>query len=72
MADTSTSVSGKVSVQSDCKERVAFDLMREISLREETDKNAPRRYWLELYYECLSVVHYNEPSSNLQERPKRG
>lgn len=71
MADASTKVSGHVSVQSDCRERVALELMQHIGYREEPDRNAPRRYWLDLYFQCLSVVHYSEPSSNLTEFPKR-
>lgn len=48
------SVSGPVSVQSDSKERVAYDLMLRISNQEKTEKS--RRYYLELYSQCRQVV----------------
>lgn len=49
--------------QSDGRERVALDLMQAIaadeldfpSVKAEREEN-PRRYWLRLYRQCLSVV----------------
>ena len=67
-----TRIRGPVSIQSDCKERVAFDLMHQVASFEEKDRNAPRRYWLDLYYQCLQVVNDIEPDSSFQERPLRG
>jgi hypothetical protein len=64
-----TRVRGNVSVTSDCKERVAFELMQLISSYEHRDDAAPRRYFLELYYNCLGVVQYKEPET-VKEHPR--
>jgi hypothetical protein len=60
MAETSTKISGPVTVQSDCKERVAFDLMHQVSYAEKGEKD--RGYYLTLYYECLQVVLDRAPT----------
>lgn len=61
----SLKISGPITVKSDDKHRVAFDLMREIASFEtgisNREKN-PREYYLELYNECLKVVSGYKPA----------
>ena len=64
-----TRVRGSVSVTSDCKERVALELMQLISSYEHRDDAAPRRYFLDLYYDCLGVVQYPAPET-VKEHPR--
>jgi hypothetical protein len=64
-----TTVSGSVSVQTDSKARVAFDLMQHIRGYEEMDKAAPRQYWLELFRDCMHVASGGDPGK-VQERPR--
>jgi hypothetical protein len=70
MAD-SVRITSPVSVEQDSKERVAYDLMQEIARHEEMDKQEPRRYWLELYNQCLSVVSHSAPPDEIRERPAK-
>ncbi|PBN42499.1 hypothetical protein [Sphingobium sp. D43FB] len=44
------------------KERVAYDLLEKIAVKEADVRPKDRSYWLQLYAECLSVVHGNKPS----------
>jgi hypothetical protein len=55
MADSSVSVSGPVSVQSDSKARVAYDLMHRI-MSYEKDVERTRDYHLTLYRQCYKAV----------------
>jgi hypothetical protein len=64
-----TRVRGNVSVTSDCKERVALELMQLISSYEHRDDAAPRRYFLELYHDCLGVVQHTKPE-DVKEHPR--
>jgi hypothetical protein len=64
-------VSGTVSVEQDSKYRVALDLAKHISFHEEMDTQAPRRYWLELYQQCLSVVNHHKAPESIRERPQK-
>lgn len=59
MAD-SVSVSGPVNIQSDSKERVAFDLMVRI-VNNESSVEKDRRYYLELFSQCRQIVHGGLP-----------
>lgn len=57
MADSSVTVSGPVHVQSDAKERVAFDLMMAINSYSTVKADGKdKAYWLNLYSLCLSTV----------------
>lgn len=63
------SVSGPIEIKDNSLERVAFDLMSRIAHNESghaTDPNKEvrsaqknRKYWLNLYSECLHVVNGN-------------
>jgi hypothetical protein len=55
MADQSMSVSGPVTVKSDSKERVAFELMNAIARMESAPKD--RTYYLTLFSQCLQVAN---------------
>lgn len=70
MAD-SISVSGPVEIESDSDARVAYDLMKFISSREnisEDDKKS-RKYWLTLYYQCV-LASKNATSLNYILKPE--
>ena len=54
--------------EADGRHRVAYDLMQEIARHEPVDNNAPRRYWLELYSQCLRVVNGRSLPSGMGER----
>ena len=57
MANDSVSVSGPINVQSDSKERVAFELMEKIDIFSEVrSESKDKAYWLTLYSQCLSTV----------------
>jgi hypothetical protein len=58
MADSSVSVSGPVSIESDSRYRVAYDLMSKIAYIENVTKD--RKYWLTLYHQTLKAteVHH--------------
>lgn len=71
MANDSRSVTGNVTVEQDSKYRVAFDLAQRIAYVEEFDKAKPRKYWLELYSQCLAVASHRPVPENIQERPER-
>jgi hypothetical protein len=71
MVADSVRITSPVSVEQDSKERVAYDLMQEIAKHEEMDKQEPRRYWLELYNQCLSVVNHVAPPDEIRERPSK-
>jgi hypothetical protein len=55
---------------SDSKQRVAYELAQEIARHEGVDDKAPRRYWLELYRQCLKVVNGQSLPSDLRERSR--
>jgi hypothetical protein len=59
MSNESVSVSGPISVRSDAKERVAFDLMEHIGNQcFDSDQAAQKTkdYWLKLYQQCLKAT----------------
>jgi hypothetical protein len=58
-------VSGPITVESDSKARVAFDLMERIAARESVDRGErstagedrnKREYWLKLYHQCWEAA----------------
>ena len=59
----------KRTAEADGRQRVAYDLMQEIARHEQVDSSAPRRYWLELYAQCLRVVSGRSLPSGMSERP---
>ena len=67
MADTN--VAGSVAVLDDSKHRVALELMQYFGVREQQESEAPRKYWLELYAQCLKVVNFGDVPANLPSRP---
>lgn len=71
MAADNIQIKGPVSIDSDSKYRVAYDLMQQIAQHEEIDKQSPRRYWLDLYYQCLNVTNHGTPPVDLAERPSK-
>lgn len=56
------SASNPVRIQSESKERVAYDLMIKIAPYELEVKPHDRDYWLRLYGECLSMASGTELS----------
>lgn len=57
MASESVNVTGPVRVQSECKQRVAYDLMNHISHYEKMESSSrDRSYWLKLYRQCQLAV----------------
>lgn len=68
MADQSMSISSPVKVESDCKQRVAFDLMSRIDSHISLDRaQKDRKYWLTLYRQCYKAVSGNLLEDILQE-----
>jgi hypothetical protein len=57
MADTSTRISGPVSVKADSAERVAYDLMEKIAGFEDSPERAKRDYWLTLFHQCRKATY---------------
>jgi hypothetical protein len=64
----SLSVSGPVSIQSDCKQRVAFDLMDRISRFEDSPEKKSRAYWIKLYTQCHDATSGTSFESIMKER----
>lgn len=59
MSNEHLSVSGPVTVESDSKQRVAFELMKHIGVEcFHTDKEAQQTkdYWLKLYRQCYKAT----------------
>lgn len=50
-------LSSPVSIQSDSKSRVAFDLMMFIGDNIETGDKSDREYWLTLYTQCYKAAN---------------
>jgi hypothetical protein len=70
MANETVSVSGPISVKSDAKQRVAFDLMYHIGSQcYDSDKAAQKskEYWLKLYRQCWKAANGNALESILKE-----
>lgn len=68
MAENNMHISNPVKIESDCKQRVAFDLMNRIdnhSLLERTQKD--KKYWLTLYRQCYKAVDGSPIEYILQE-----
>jgi hypothetical protein len=49
-------VTNPVSIESDSKTRVAFDLMQRIANHERDQPTSDRDYWLKLYTQCYKAV----------------
>lgn len=64
MADQRVDISGPVSIDSDSKYRVAFDLALKIdSYSEVTMDKKDKKYWINLYLDCRAAVfHGKEPT----------
>lgn len=59
------SVQGPVDIRSDCKQRVAFDLMDRIARYEKNDRIVKdETYWLTLYTKCLKAANGYSLSSS--------
>lgn len=57
MADTSTRVSGPVTIEQTSREAVAFSLMEKIASYEGGDADKKnRKYWLSLYRQCYKAT----------------
>lgn len=52
-------VTSPVTIQSDSKSRVAFDLMELIAAHEGKDERGDRTYWLKLYTQCYKAANGN-------------
>ena len=61
----------QVAAETNATERVAFDLMDKISNKEALPKGSPRRYYLELYSQCLYVVKTGGMPERIKEHPHR-
>lgn len=67
MADSSVRVQGPVSVQSDSRHRVAFDLMEKVANYDKIEAaSKDRAYWFNLYEQSLSMVNGSSAKSTLQ------
>ena len=56
MADQ-ISITSPVSVESDCKQRVAYDLLNKIAYHTGDDaQKKDKKYWLTLYCQCHKAV----------------
>ncbi|MBW4055992.1 MAG: hypothetical protein HIU83_11460 [Proteobacteria bacterium] len=68
MADQSISVSSPVKIESDCKARVAFDLMEKIA-RYTSDENQrkDKKFWFTLYRQCHKAVNHTNLEGILKE-----
>ena len=64
-----TQIDGSVTVQSNAKERVAFDLMTRITRTDSrvADEKNDRKYWLTLYSQCLKATSGYPLESVLEE-----
>jgi hypothetical protein len=69
MAGEDFQINGGVVAESIATERVAFDLMDKIAGKETLPKEAPRRYYLELYSQCLYVVKTGGMPTDIEEHP---
>ncbi|MCK4621530.1 MAG: hypothetical protein KAT62_04865 [Desulfuromonadales bacterium] len=49
------SISGPVEIQSDSKQRVAYDLMGKIAYHDKAAQK-DKKYWLSLYCQCLKAT----------------
>jgi hypothetical protein len=63
MSDSRT-VQGKIKVQSDSREAVAFELMEKIGQLEQSESRKTRAYWLTLYRQCYKATD-GEPLANV-------
>ena len=61
----------QVAAETNATERVAFDLMDKIATKEALPKSSPRRYYLELYSQCLYVVKTGGMPKGIKEHPYR-
>ncbi len=55
--------------ETNATERVAFDLMEKIAEKEALPERSPRRYYLELYSQCLYVVKTGGMPQGMREHP---
>lgn len=62
---------GMVVAETNATERVAFELMDKIAKKEALPKDSPRRYYLELYSQCLYVVKTGGMPESIEEHPYR-
>lgn len=53
-------LSGPVSIQSDSKSRVAYDMMMFIGDSIESGDKSNREYWLTLYSQCYKAANGNQ------------
>lgn len=69
MSNETLSVSGPVSIESDAKQRVAFDLMKHIGNQcysTDKDTQSTKDYWLKLYRQCYKATNGNSQESILK------
>lgn len=66
MSDSRT-VQGKIKVQSDSREAVAFELMEKIGQLEQSEQRKTRAYWLTLYRQCFKATHGDTLATVLTE-----
>lgn len=71
MNEQRVSVGGPIEIKSHTPERVAFELMDLVSRWENAPEETKRtrEYWLDLYYECHSVVTGSKPR-HMRERER--
>lgn len=58
----------KIQMEQDSRERVAFDLMVTISLKEEIE-NKDRKYYLALYRQCYKAAFGHHLQHILEDEP---
>jgi len=59
-----------VQIESDSKERVAFELMQHIAAWEDAseDRKRDKKYWLSLYLQCIKATNDYPLESILKEQ----
>ena len=68
MANESVSVSGPIDVITDSKQRVAFDLMKQIDYYSPLkSEQKSKEYWLKLYRQCYKAASGSALESILKE-----
>lgn len=67
MANDSVSVSGPITVKSDSRDRVTFDLMMIIDQYSDLgSEKKTKEYWLKLYHQCYKATNGHDLGSILK------
>lgn len=68
MGDQRIDITSPMSIESDCKTRVAYDLMSKIAVHTgDNEQKKDKKYWLILYRQCWKAVDGFDIQQILQE-----